>query len=341
MITDFLFKTGDLIQYQNCNWFVFGQVAKHQFLKTYRSRIRKVEQSFKIIVDNRLHMFPAIFEPAIQSISTSAPIRVWSGNLKVMIQDTDLAKRIAINLEFIKMDAKWRVDGFTTEHSGLRTLYCEKVLFGSNDDQMNEIADTHLLAHYNLEISNGIAIQMGVTQTLQLNMLATATIGGTLYVLTSSVIHYISSDITIATVDSNGKVSFLKTGIVNITATLGLDNGLDNTATNSIAITIVSEQQNNDAIEIIDAVGGAIVNSATRIFVGNKKDNGVDVPNSQFDFEIIPGDTPTTKYTFTIVDDTSCTIQCLGNPYTIILRCYDRSNRLLYMDKSINLKSII
>jgi len=116
IITDFPFKTGDLIQYQNNNWFVFGQVDKHQYLKTYRSRIRKVEQSFKIIIENRLYVFPAIFEPATQSILTSATISVWSGNLKVIIQDNDLAKRIALNSEFIKMDAKWKVDGFTSEH---------------------------------------------------------------------------------------------------------------------------------------------------------------------------------------------------------------------------------
>src|SRR5665647_3665558 len=84
IITDFPFKTGDLIQYQNFNWLVFGQVAKHQFLKTYRSRLRKVEQSFKIVLDNRLHVFPALFEPDTQTISTSATLRVWSGNLKAM-----------------------------------------------------------------------------------------------------------------------------------------------------------------------------------------------------------------------------------------------------------------
>jgi hypothetical protein len=122
IITDFPFKTGDLIQYHNSNWFVFGQVAKHQYLKTYRSRIRKVEQSFKIIMDNRLQVIPAIFEPDTQSISTSAVLRIWSGNLKVVIQDTNLAKRIAINLEFIKMGAKWRVDGFTTEQMKLLIL---------------------------------------------------------------------------------------------------------------------------------------------------------------------------------------------------------------------------
>ncbi|WCK55138.1 Ig-like domain-containing protein [Aneurinibacillus sp. Ricciae_BoGa-3] len=340
MITDFLFKTGDRIQYQNVDWFIIGQVNKHQSFKTYRSRIRKVEQSFKMILNNRVEVFPAIFEPATQSISTSATISVWSGNLKAIIQDTDLAKKIAINLEFLKMGAKWKVDGFTTEHAGLRTLYCEKVSLGSNDDQVNEIADTNLLAHYSLAISNGSAIQMGVTQTLQLNVVATATIGGTLSALTNPVINFVSSDPTKARVDANGLVTFLNTGNVNITATLGIDNGLDQPATSSIAITIVSSPQDNYTIDIVNAIGVSIANNATRTFVGNRKNNGFDVPNSQFDFEVIPGTTPTTKYTLTIINDTSCTIKCLGYPYTITLRCYDRSNRLLYIDKSIGLKAI-
>src|SRR5665647_336621 len=251
IITDFPFKTGDLIQYQNNNWFVFGQVDKHQYLKTYRSRIRKVEQSFKIIIENRLYVFPAIFEPATQSILTSATISVWSGNLKVIIQDNDLAKRIVLNSEFIKMDAKWKVDGFTSEHLGLRTLYCEKGLFGTNDDQFNEIADTNLLAHYDLTISNGSEIHMGIGQVLQLNVIATQTIGGTLSSIPNPLINYTSSDNSIATVDSNGKVSFLNTGTVSITATLGFNNGLENIPTSDIAITVVLEPQNNYTVDSV------------------------------------------------------------------------------------------
>jgi hypothetical protein len=282
-----------------------------------------------------------LLEPATQSITTSPTISVWSGNLKVVLQDTDLAKRIGINLEFIKMGAKWKVDGFTTEHLGLRTLYCEKVAFGSNDDQVNEIADTQLLAHYALTIANGSNIQMGVTQTLQLNMWAAVTIGGVISALVNPLISFTSSDITKATVDALGKITFLNTGSVNITATLGLNNGLESAATSTIAITIVPAPQNNYTVDIPDAIGVSIVSNSTKTFVGNRKLNGVDVPNSQLDFELIPGATPTTKYTFAIVNDTSCTIKCLGYPYTITLRCYDRSNRLLYIDKPVLLKGLI
>jgi hypothetical protein len=297
IITDFRIKTGDVIQYQGYNWFIIGQIDKHEDLRTYRSRMRKVEQNFKIIIDNKLYGFPAIFEPATQSISTSATMSVWSGNLKAIIQDTDLTKQIAINSEFIKMGAKWRIDGFTTEHLGLRTLYCEKVTFGANDDQLNEIADTQLLAHYALTISNGSAIQMGIEQTLQLNPLATVTIGGVISALVNPIISFTSSDPTKATVDVNGNITFLNTGSVIVTATLGLDN----TATSSIAITIDSAPQNNYTIDIEDAIGISIIrNNSTRTFVGNRKNNGVDVPNSQFDFEVIPGTTPTNKYTLII-----------------------------------------
>jgi hypothetical protein len=150
IITDYPLNTGDMIEYQNYSWFIFGQVDKHQCFKTYRSRIRKVEQSFKMIIDNKLFVFPAIFEPTTQSIATASTMNIWSGNIKAIIQDTDISKKIDVNFEFIKMGAKWKVDGYTTEHLGLRTLYCEKVLFGTNDDQVNEIADTNLLAYYHL-----------------------------------------------------------------------------------------------------------------------------------------------------------------------------------------------
>ena len=338
LFTDFSINTGDLIQYNNNNWFVISQIDKHE--KTYRSRIRKVEQSFKIILDNRLYTFPAIFEPANQSVETSSTINVWSGNLKVILQDTELSKKIDVNLEFIKMGAKWKVDGYTTEHLGLRTLYCEKGQFGTNDDQVNEIADTNLLAYYNLIITNGNSIQMGVNQTLQLNAIATVTIGGKLSILTNPQINYSSSDTTKATVDSNGLITFYNTGNVNIAATLDLDNS----ATNNIAITIVSDPQNNYTVDVtsdgqvIEGITDINLNS-TKIFVGTRKNNGFDVPNSQFNFEIIPGTTLVSKYTFTVLNDTSCSIKALGSTYLITLRCHDRNNTSIHIDKTIRLKS--
>ena len=214
-------------------------------------------------------------------------------------------------------------------------------MFGTNDDQFNEIADTNLLAHYDLTISNGSEIKMGIGQTLQLNVIATQTIGGTLSSIPNPLINYTSSDNSIATVDSNGKVSFLNTGTVSITATLGFNNGLENIPTSDIAITVVLEPQNNYTVDFVDTIGGYIVLNSTRTFVGNRKNNGVDEPNSQFDFEVISGTTPTDKYNLTIINDTSCTIKCLGYTYTITLRCYDRSNRLLYIDKPIGLKGLI
>lgn len=265
---------------------------------------------------------------------------MWSGNLKVILQDTDLSKKIDVNLEFIKMGAKWKVDGYTTEHLGLRTLYCEKGQFGTNDDQVNEIADTNLLAHYNLIITNGNSIQMGVNQTLQLNAIATVTIGGKLSILTNPQINYSSSDTTKATVDSNGLITFYNTGNVNIAATLDLDNS----ATNNIAITIVSDPQNNYTVDVtsdgqvIEGITDINLNS-TKIFVGTRKNNGFDVPNSQFNFEIIPGTTLASKYTFTVLNDTSCSIKALGSTYLITLRCHDRNNTSIHIDKTIRLKS--
>lgn len=340
LYTDFSINTGALIQYNNNNWFVISQIDKHE--KTYRSRIRKVEQSFKIILDNRLYTFPAIFEPATQSVQTSSTINVWSGNLKVIVQDTDLSKKIDVNLEFVKMGAKWKVDGYTTEHLGLRTIYCEKTQINtSTDDMINEIADTNLLAHYNIIITNGNSIQMGVNQTLQLNAIATVTIGGKLSILTNPKINYSSSDTTKASVDSNGLITFYNNiGNVNITAALDLDNS----ATSSTAVAIVSDPQNNYTVDVtldgqvLEGITDIALN-ATKIFVGTRKNNGFDVPNSQFNFEIIPGTTLASKYTFTVLNDTSCSIKALGGTFLITLRCHDRNNTSIYIDKTIRLKS--
>lgn len=141
MITKNLFVTGSLISYQGYNWFVISQIDDNNSddKKIYKCRIRKVEQSFKVKINDNLCILPAIFQPATQSVESSSLVSTWTGNLNVIIQDTDIAKKININFEFIKMGAKWKVIGFTTEHMGLRTLYCEKVAFDAGDDKVNEI----------------------------------------------------------------------------------------------------------------------------------------------------------------------------------------------------------
>jgi hypothetical protein len=191
-----------------------------------------------------------------------------------------------------------------------------------------------------LVISNGSTIQMGENQTLQLNVKVTVNIGGVTSVIQNPIINYTSSDTTKATVDSNGLVTFHNIGNVNIAATLDLDNS----ATSNIAITLVAEPQDNYTVDVtsdgqvIEGITDIAVNS-TKTFVATRKNNGFDVPNSQFDFEIIPGTTIVNKYSFTIVDDVSCNIKALGAIFFIKLRCHDRSNNELYIDKTIRLKN--
>ena len=208
IITNYPIKTGDLLQYQGSNWFVVGQINQHLGCITYRSKIQKAEQYFKIVIDEELYIIPAIFIPENQSIATSQYINIWSGNLKVLIQDNDISSNILVDAEFIKMGAEWKVVGWTTEKLGLRTLYCEKTSFDTvNDDIPNEIANKNELHIYSVSISNKVD-SINVNDSYNLSIICKKD-----NVLDSNpTIAYESSNNSIATIDSTGKITGVSDG---------------------------------------------------------------------------------------------------------------------------------
>ena len=220
IITDFSIKTGDIVEYQNLKWFIISQVDTN--ISTLKARLRKVEQSFKIYINNILKEIPSIFEVATQTIMDGQYANIVDGNIKVLIQDNEITKKITYDDRFIKMGSAWKVQGFTSEHKGLRTLYLVKNVFNTNDDKENEIADRWLHEkknEYKIIADRVIDLKKGDSGKID----TTVTNFG--IKIDSPALTYLSLDSNIATVDSFGNIISIGVGTTTITVKfVGLDN---------------------------------------------------------------------------------------------------------------------
>lgn len=142
MITKSLVPTGSLLNFQGYNWLVISQVDNDnaEDSRIYRSRIRKVEQCFKLKLNNNLYTFPAIFESVTSTISTDKNLILATGKMLVTVADNADAQNLALNLRFIKWGSSFKITGIVKPQMGLVILTCEVDQFQTGDDKVNEIA---------------------------------------------------------------------------------------------------------------------------------------------------------------------------------------------------------
>lgn len=273
VITDFSIATGDLVYYQNQNWLIVGEV--YQTKNSYKATLRKAPHVLKIYINNKLEEIPCIIETGIQNTETNQYISLPNGNIKVMMQDNDITKKIAYGNRFIKMNVPWNVAGFTSENKGLKYLYCEENSISPYDDMGAEIADrwNHDEKHeYSIIIDNtDVSINKGSTQQLSIVVKDSATKDRktTTITIENPTLIFSSSDESICSVSSTGLITAINIGksviiisyknvVKNINVTVanveqliitGKDNvGLNRTATytSTIPCTWSVEDVNND-----------------------------------------------------------------------------------------------
>jgi len=233
IIADFPIKTGDIVEYQNLKWFVISQIDTN--INTLKARIKKVEQNFKIYIDNILKEVPSIYEVATQTIMEGQELRIVDGNIKALIQDNYITQKITYGNRFIKMNSAWKVEGFTTEHKGLRTLYLSKDLFNDKDDKENEIANRWLHEEkYDYKIISDSIINLNNGEMR--NIKTTITNFG--IKIDNPVLTYSVLDRNVITVDNIGNVTAMGIGNAEITVRFI---GADGQEYSTIVIVNVSE----------------------------------------------------------------------------------------------------
>lgn len=127
-------------------------------------------------------------------------ISAVDGTVIMYTQDNDIARDIAVNNEYYAFGGYYKV-GNNFFNNGLAYFYLERQVMPKDD--------------YKIVYNGDTSFDMSVSNTYQLSY--TVTNNGN--IIENPTITYSSSDETIATVDSNGLMTMLKEGTVDITAT--------------------------------------------------------------------------------------------------------------------------
>ncbi|MBW9145757.1 hypothetical protein KTC92_02545 [Clostridium sp. CM027] len=139
IISDFVINTGDLIQYQDDDWLIIGEVSKTDTI--YKATMRKAQHTLKFYVKGeRVFEAPTIVEISTQSINEGKIISTIDGKIELSIRDIAPHRKITYNNRLILMGIPWEIEGYTRETHGLIQLYCKKGQFITDDDKALEIA---------------------------------------------------------------------------------------------------------------------------------------------------------------------------------------------------------
>lgn len=255
-------------------------------------------------------------------------ISVVDGNVIMYTQDNDIARSIKINNEYYAFGGYYKV-GNNFFNNGLAYFYLERQTMPHDD--------------YAITYNGVTSFDMNDSTTYQLSY--TVTNNGN--VVENPTIKYSSSDETIATVDSNGVMTMLKEGTVDITATYSIASvtttmtisnsstpSLDYTmeivtSSNSYSIkvdgsykTFIVKYYNSEGIEITSDV---IANKTKADYVWSAWCEGVDLTNNTNFVTWLNGST-VNQMKIKLADDRSyigktLTIKCVTDGITISRDC--------------------
>ena len=124
---------------------------------------------------------------------------IVSGSVVMYTQDNDIARNMAINNEYYAFGGYYKIGG-NFFNNGLAYFYLERQQMPQDNYKITYNGVT------SFDINDGTTYQLSYTVTNNGNVVENPTI------------HYSSSDDTVATVDTNGLMTMLKEGTVDITA---------------------------------------------------------------------------------------------------------------------------
>jgi len=321
---------GDYITWDSGKWLIISEIG-HKRFNYYKGLIQHCNYNIKLIFsDGMVREFPSIVNSRYFDVETHQYINIATGKVIVTMQLNEESQKIELNKRFIKMGNAFKVVGKDLTKNGLMVLYCDlDAIDTSIDDVENEVANGKEYT-YSLSISNGETASLSIDDTLQLAVVLQLN-GST---VTDKEIGYSSSNSDIAAIDQNGLITGINEGQCIITAYMVDMPSVQDT----ITVTVEEEIQDNFTYEIVGA--SEIVKGGSQTYQAKKYNNGLLVANPQFTFTIIPGSTPASAYTLSIIDNDECSITANQSTYYITLRATDTSNSMYVEKASIKLKSL-
>ena len=323
LTTKFPYESGGLIYYQNQYWLMVSEIQNdnNHDVNIYRVRIRKCNNILTVNIGGILHNVPCIVMDKISlNIDSSTYISTLDSQIYILLQDNVINSNIKINDIYKIGKLNYSVQNID-DLSQSELLYI-KMIF---------TAEEQVLPDYSIEILNGESATTNIDTPVQL---ITQQKDGDIILAEPLPVIFSTSNEAIATVSSIGLVTPKDIG--NVTILVRLES--DESVIDSIAIIIDDVPQDNFSYELVGE--SEIYLNYSETYTANKYNNGILVPDSEFNFTIIPGSTPTSAYTLTITNNTQCNIMANSKTHYITLRAADRADSSQYVEKSIKLASL-
>lgn len=319
-------ECGFLIDYDNGKWLIISEVNGKRYNK-YKGIMQKCNNTLTVNVAGIIYRVPCIVTDKVNlNTNTSTYITTLDNEIYIMIANDTINNNIKINDIYKIGNLNYKVKNIDDiSKSGLLIM------------KMEFTAEEQVLPSYSITITNGDTLTTDTATPVQLNIEQKDKDT----VLTEPLpMVFTSSDTSIATVNSTGLVTPVSVG--NVTITVSLES--DSTVNDFITITV--EEVPVVETYTLELTGSAspdteIIKNKTKTYTCVKKNSsGVAVEGATFDFTIDPETTPADKYTFTVLNDTQCSIKCNGSVYYINLIATDRTDNSLTVTKRIKLRAL-
>ena len=255
---DYEVKVGDIFEFDGVKW-ICTDVTYTTVSKS--CTVTKSYYDLNVYKNGILYKVPCIIEDVTRLYSMGVD------ETRFNIQpSTDIIVRVPHNeiTELIKRDEVYKIginhykviDISDVINPGLIILKCEWT------------AEKQDLPKYNINILNGNNIQVSVSDNFVINCVV---LDGDKVLSPTPPLVYASSDETIATIDENGVVNILSTGVVTFTVSLKDNENIKN----SIIVEFIDEPQHN--YRVIISGNTSIVKGRTATYTAKFTDNGIPV----------------------------------------------------------------
>lgn len=320
-------ECGFLIDYDSKKWLIISEVSGKRYNK-YKGIMQRCNNTMIVNVAGILYHVPCIVtDRASLNTDTTQYITTLDTEIYIMVANDATNSNIKVNDIYKIGNLNYQVSNIDDiSKSGLLVMKMEFTL------------TEQVLPNYSISITNTEPLTTDTATPVQLTVEQK---DGTTVLTNPLPMVFSSSNNAIATVDSTGLVTPVSVGSVTITVQLESDASVND----SIAITV--EEVPVIETYTLELTGNVspdteIKTGQTKTYTCVKKNNsGVVIDGATFDFVVNPGTTPTSAYTFTVLNDTQCSIKCNTYLYYIDLVAINREDNTLSVTKTIKLRSLL
>lgn len=224
---------GTIIIYKGTNYLIENQDASESNIY-YTSVAVKCVETFPVQYNNKKYNVPIVVVNSNYKTSSSITITVISGSLICYTGLNDISRSITLNKIFVKFGGTYSVQNYFF-NDNMAYFYLTRETNQPDKNELNITADK-------------TTCETGTTSQIVANCLTNDE------VVLNQTITYTSSDETLATVNANGVLTFIKAGTVIITGTW-----TEKQKTNTLTYNVVEPEKPVASFTITQKISGNII----------------------------------------------------------------------------------